>query len=105
MKKTKYYVFDCDTDLYNVSQKINIIFNEIQKESNGNIYVRYGYSETVVDEKCSCNLFPDDTISLVFGRCDITFHARGKVLKLDVDTFKTFDDVDYYIKVKIINKG
>lgn len=105
MKKIKYYVFDCDEDLYNLSQKINTIFKEIQRKKNGNIYVRYGYSEMVVDEKCSCNLFPDDTISLIFGRYDITFHARGKVLKLDVDTFKMFDDVDYHIKVKIINKG
>lgn len=105
MEETKYYVFDCDTDLYKLSQKINNIFKEFQRKNSRNIYICYGYSEMVVDEKCSCNLFPNDTISLIFERYDITFRARGKVLKLSVRPFKTLDELDYYMKIEIIDKG
>ena len=36
MEETKYYVFDCDTDLYKLSQKINNIFKEFQRKNSRN---------------------------------------------------------------------
>lgn len=105
MEETKYYVFDCDTDLYKLSQKINKIFKEFQRKNSRNIYICYGYSEMAIDDKCYCNLLTDDTISLIFGYCDITFRARGKVLKLSVSPFKTLDELDYYMKIEVIDKG
>lgn len=104
MIKTKHYVFDCDTDLYKLSQKINKIFKKIKRVNNGSIYLYYLYLETEVGDKCFCNLLPDDTISLAFGCEEINFCARGKVLKIDIDTFKIFDDVDYYMKIEVIDK-
>lgn len=105
MKETKYYVFDCDTDLYNLVKEINSIFDKIKNDNPVTINIEYGYADLLIDENLSCNLFPNDEISICFGTNDITFNATGKILKLTVDYEEGLYGKLYSITVEIIDKG
>lgn len=105
MKETKYYVFDCDADLYNLVKEINSIFDKIKNDNPVTINIEYGYADLLIDENLSCNLFPNDEISICFGTNDITFNATGKILKLDIHCLQRIYGKLYNIKIEIIDKG
>ncbi|WP_270348706.1 hypothetical protein [Megamonas funiformis] len=102
MEETKYYVFDCDTDLYKLSQKINKIFKEVkEKRPLSIIIVQYGYAEICVDDNIGCSL-DINGLALDFETSCISFDTKNKVLSLAVTFYENDCPV---IKVKIIDKG
>ena len=105
MEETKYYVFDCDTDLYKLSQKINNIFKTIQGENPTIICIKHGYADMIVYGDCSCCLFPHNEISIACGANDITFNTTNKILKLEINKDISMYSNIYNVKIEIIYKG